>query len=219
MVVVQSLSCVPSLWLNGLQHDRLPCPSTTGACSNSCPLSCQLSNNLFSSLLLLPIISSRNRVFSNESVLPIRWSRFWSFSSASVLPVNIQGWFPLGLACLIPLLSKGVSRVFSNTTFQKHPFFSTLRVHHVKCQTLWITSWNQDCNSLWYAGNIILIIQSKEELKSLLMKVKEESEKPGLNLNIQKRSIIATAPINSWQKVKTVTNFIFLGSKITADGD
>ena len=61
--------------------------------------------------------------------------------------------------------------------------------------------------------------QSEEELKSPLMKVKEESEKPGLNLNIQKRSIIATAPINSWQKVKTVTNFIFLGSKITVDSD
>ena len=63
----------------------------------------------------------------------------------------------------------------------------------------------------------------KEELKSLLMKVKEESEKPVLKLNIQKTKIMASGPITSWEidgeKVKTVTDFIFLGSKITADGD
>ena len=65
--------------------------------------------------------------------------------------------------------------------------------------------------------------ESKEELKSLLMKVKEESEKVGLKLNIQKMKIIASSPITSWQingeTMETVTNFIFLGSKITADGD
>ena len=65
--------------------------------------------------------------------------------------------------------------------------------------------------------------ESEEELKSLLMKVKEESEKPGLKLNIQKMKIMASGPITSWQidgeTVKTVTGFIFLGSKITADGD
>ena len=65
--------------------------------------------------------------------------------------------------------------------------------------------------------------ESQEELKSLLMKVKEESEKPGLKLNIQKNKIMASDPITSWQidgeKVKTMTDFIFLGSKITADGD
>ena len=65
--------------------------------------------------------------------------------------------------------------------------------------------------------------ESKEELKSLLMKVKEESEKAGLKLNIQKTKIMASGPITSWQtdgeKVETVTDFIFLGSKITADGD
>ena len=65
--------------------------------------------------------------------------------------------------------------------------------------------------------------ESKEELKSLLMKVKEESEKVGLRLNIQKTKIMASGPINSWQidgkTVETVTDFIFLGSKITADGD
>ena len=65
--------------------------------------------------------------------------------------------------------------------------------------------------------------ESKEELKSLLMKVKEESEKAGLKLNIQKTSIMATSPITSWQidgeTMETVTDFIFLASKITADGD
>ena len=65
--------------------------------------------------------------------------------------------------------------------------------------------------------------ESKEELKSLLMKVKEESEKVCLKLNIQKTNIMASGPITSWQKdgetVETVTDFIFLGSKITADGD
>ena len=65
--------------------------------------------------------------------------------------------------------------------------------------------------------------ESKEELKSLLMKVKEESEKAGLKLNIQKTKFMASSPITSWpvdgEKVKIVTNFIFLGSKITADGD
>ena len=65
--------------------------------------------------------------------------------------------------------------------------------------------------------------ESEEELKSLLMKVKEESEKVGLKLNIQKTKIMASCPITSWQiegkKVETVTDFIFLGSKITADGD
>ena len=65
--------------------------------------------------------------------------------------------------------------------------------------------------------------ERKEELKSLLMKVKEESEKSGLKLNVQKTKIMTSGPINSWQidgkKMETVTNFIFLGSKITADGD
>ena len=78
-------------------------------------------------------------------------------------------------------------------------------------------------NNLRYADNNILMAQSKEELKSLLMKVKEESEKVGLKPNIQKTKIMASGPISSWQTdgdaVVTVTDFIFLGSIITADGD
>ena len=68
-----------------------------------------------------------------------------------------------------------------------------------------------------------LMVESEEELKSLLMKVKEESEKVSLKLNIQKTKIMASGPITSWQidgeTVETVTDFIFLGSKVTADGD
>ena len=76
---------------------------------------------------------------------------------------------------------------------------------------------------LRYADDTTLMAESKEELKSLLMKVKEESEKSGLKLNIQKTKIMVFCPITSWQIdgkiMETVTDFIFLGSKITADGD
>ena len=78
-------------------------------------------------------------------------------------------------------------------------------------------------NNLGFANDTTLIAESEEELKSLLMKVKEESEKVGLKLNIQKTKIMASVPITSWQidgeKMETVTDFIFLCSKITADGD
>ena len=78
-------------------------------------------------------------------------------------------------------------------------------------------------NNLRYADDNTLMAESEEELKSLLMKVKEESEKVGLKLNIQKMKIMASGPITSWQidgeTVETVTDFIFGDSKITADGD
>ena len=78
-------------------------------------------------------------------------------------------------------------------------------------------------NNLRYADDSSLMAESKEELKSLLMKVKEESEKAGLKLSIQKTKIMAPGPITSWQideeTMETVSDFIFLGSKITADGD
>ena len=75
-------------------------------------------------------------------------------------------------------------------------------------------------NNLRYADDITLMAESEEELKSLLMKVKVESEKVGLKLNIQKRKIMASGPITSWEiDGETVADFIFLGSKITADGD
>ena len=81
----------------------------------------------------------------------------------------------------------------------------------------------RNINNLRYADVTILMAESKEELKSLMMKVKEESEKAGLKLNIQKTKIMASSPITSRQidgeTMETVTDFLFLGSKITADGD
>ena len=81
----------------------------------------------------------------------------------------------------------------------------------------------RNINSIRYAEDTTLMAESEEELKSLLMKVKEDSEKVGLELNIQKTKIMASSPITSWQidgeTVETVADFIFLGFKITADGD
>ena len=81
----------------------------------------------------------------------------------------------------------------------------------------------RNINNLRYADGTTLMAESEEELKSLLMKVKEESEKVGLRLNIQKTKIMASSPIISWEidgeTVETVADFIFAGSKITADGD
>ena len=78
----------------------------------------------------------------------------------------------------------------------------------------------RNINNLRYADNTTLMAESKEELKSLLMKVKEESGKVDLKLNIQKTKIMASGPITSWEMDgETVADFIFLGSKITADGD
>ena len=81
----------------------------------------------------------------------------------------------------------------------------------------------RNINNLKYADDITLMAESEEELKNLLMRVKEENEKAGLKLSIQKTKVMTSGPITSWQikaeKVETVTDFIFLGSKITADGD
>ena len=81
----------------------------------------------------------------------------------------------------------------------------------------------RNINDLRYADDTTLMVESKEELKSLLMKVKEETEKAGLKLNIQKTKIMASSPITSWQidgeTMQTVSDFILGGSKITADGD
>ena len=101
------------------------------------------------------------------------------------------------------------------------------RVHHRKCQAGWSTSWNQDAgrniNNLKHANDTTLMAESKEEPKSLLMKVKEESGKAGLKLNIQKTKIMAPISITSWQikgeTMEVVRDFILGSSKITADGN
>ena len=87
----------------------------------------------------------------------------------------------------------------------------------------WIKIARRNINNLRYAYDTTLMAENEEELKSLLMKVKEEREKDDLNLNIKKTKIMASGPITSWQrdgqKVEIVTDFVFLGSKITVDGD
>ena len=118
-----------TLWLRGLQHVRLPCPSPTpGAYSNSCPLSQWCHPTL--SFSVIPF-SSHLQSFPASGSFPM--SQFFTSGgqgtgdsdSASVLPMNIQDWFPLGWTGWISLQSKGLSRVFSNTTVQKHQFFGT----------------------------------------------------------------------------------------------
>ena len=114
-----------TLWPQGLQHSRLPCPSLSPrVCSDSCPLSqwCYLTISSCHPLLLLSSVFPSIRVFSNESVLRASGGQSVG-TAASVLPMNIHGWFPLGLTGWISFLSKGLSRVFSNTTVWKHQFF------------------------------------------------------------------------------------------------
>ena len=123
--LVQLLSCVWLTACQGLQHARPPCPSPTpGACSSSCPSRwwCHptISTSVvpFSSCLQsFPASGSflRSQFFTSDGIA--------ASASALVLPMNIQGWFPLGLTGLISLLSKGLLRLFSNTTVQKHQFF------------------------------------------------------------------------------------------------
>ena len=87
----------------------------------------------------------------------------------------------------------------------------------------WIKIVRRNINNLRYADDTTLMAESEEELKSLLMEVKEQSEKDGLKLNIQKTNIMASGPVTSWQidgeTMETVTDFILRDSKITADGD
>ena len=108
------------------------------------------------------------------------------------------------------------------------PFiFNLYAGHHAKCRLheaqAGIKISKRNINNLRYADDTTLMAESKEELKSFLMKVKEESEKVGLKLNIQKTKIMASSPITSWEidgeTAVTVADFIFLGSKITADSD
>ena len=86
-----------------------------------------------------------------------------------------------------------------------------------------VTNAGRNINNLRYTDDTILMAENEEELKNILMKVKEESEKVGLKFNIQKTKIMTSSPITSWQidgeTIKTLTDFIFLGCKITANGD
>ena len=116
-----------SLWPYGLHHARLPCPSPTpGACSNSCALSRWCHPTISSSVV--PFSSCPQSFPASGSFLISHYFASGGqiigvSASASILPMNIQDWFPLGWTGWISLQSKGLSRVFSNTTVQKHQFF------------------------------------------------------------------------------------------------
>ena len=117
-----------SLWPHGLQHARPPCPSPSPrACSNSCPLSRWCRPTISSSVTLF---SSRLQSFPASESFPVSQLSVSGGQSirvsalASVLPINAQDWAPLGWTGWVSLQSKGLSRVFSNTTVQKHQFFS-----------------------------------------------------------------------------------------------
>ena len=115
-----------SLWPHGLQHASLPCPSPTpGAYSNSCPLSQWCHPTISSSVIPFSHLQSfpASGSFQMSQLFASGGQRIEVSASASVLPMNIQDWFPLGWTGLIKLQSKGLSRVFSNTTVQKHQFF------------------------------------------------------------------------------------------------
>ena len=119
-----------SLQPHGLQHSRLPCTSPSSrVCSNSFMSveSVMPSNHLIlcRPLLLLPSIFPSIRVFSNDSALHIRWPKYWSFSFNISHSNEYSGLMSLGLTGWISLQSKGLSRIFSNTTAQKHQFFGT----------------------------------------------------------------------------------------------
>ena len=127
-LVLFSLSVVSdSLWPYGLQDTRLPCPSPTPeACSNSCPSTQWCHPTISSSVVPFSCLQSfpASGSFSGCQFFASGGRSIGISASASVHPMNIQDWFPLGLTGLLSLQSKGLSRVFSNTTIQNHQFFS-----------------------------------------------------------------------------------------------
>ena len=161
------------------------------------------SNHLmFCHHLLLPSIFPRIRVFSNESALCIKWPNYWTVSF-SINPSNEYS----------GLISFGIDWHYAE--------YIMWNARLDESQAL-IKIWG-NINSLTYADYIILMAESEEKLKNLLMRVKEENEKAGLKLTIWKTKIMASGPVTSCQIegeiVEAVTDFIFLGSKITADSD
>ena len=139
-----------SLRPHGLQHDRLPCPSpTSGAYSNSCPLSQWCHPDISSSVI--PFSSCPQSLPASGS---FQMSQFFAWGGqsirASVVPMNTQDWSPLGWTSWVSLQSKGLSRVFSNSTVQKHPFFSTQLSSQSSCH---IRKWWLEKPELWLDGN------------------------------------------------------------------
>ena len=201
-------------------------------------------------LFLLPSIFPSIRVFSNKSVLHIRWLKYWNFSF-SISPSNEYSGLisfrilkemgiPDHLTCLLRNLyvtvrtrhettdwfqiRKGVHQgcILSPCFFNLHAEYIIRNAGLDEVQA-GIKIAGRYNNNLRYAYDTTLLAESEEELKSLLMKVKEESEKVGLKLNIQKTKVMASGPIISWridgETVETMRDFILGGSKITTDGD
>ena len=148
-----------SLWPHDLQHTRLPCPSPSpGACSNSCQLSQWCHPTISSSVIPF---SSCLQSFPASGSFPVSQlcasgdQSIGASASASVLPMNIQDWFPLGLIGLTSLQSKRLSIVFSNTTFQKHQFFSSQSSLWSKLSHPYMTTGKTIDLTIWtFVGNV-----------------------------------------------------------------
>ena len=160
-ISVQSLFVTNSLWRHGLQHARLPCPSPSPrACSNSCSFSWWYHPIISSSV---NPFSSHLQSFPASGSSPV--SQFFTSGgqsigvSASVFPMDIQDWFPLGLTGWISLQSKGLSRVFSNTTVQKHQFFSAqLSLRSNSHIHTWLTGKTKALTRWTFVGKVIFLL-------------------------------------------------------------
>ena len=142
-----------SLQSHGLQHAGPPCPSLSPrACSNSCPLSRWCHPTILSSVISFSSCLQSfpaSGSFLISQLFTSGGQRIEASASASVLPVNMQGWFPLGLTGLISMLSKGLSRVFSNTTVRRHQFYSP---QPFLLSSSHIHTWLLKKTSLWLYG-------------------------------------------------------------------
>ena len=189
------------------QHARPPCPSPTpGVHPNPCPLSRWCHPTISSSVLPFsscPQSFLASGSFQMSQLFTSGGQSIGVSASTSVLPMNTQDWSPLG-DWFDLLAIQGTLK-------------SLLQHHSSKATSCKMPAWMK------HKLESRLLAESKEELKSLLMRVKEESEKARLKFSIQKTEIMASSPITSWQidgrTMKTVKDFIFLGSKITADDD
>ena len=234
-----------SLQSHGLQHARFPVhhqlPELARTHVHQVGDAIQPSRAL-SFPFLLPSIFPSIGDFSNESVLCIRWSNYWSFIFSISPSIEYSGLLSFRIDWLDLHAVQGTLKSLSQHHCLKasilrcsaffmvqlsHPYITagktialTRRTFVSKVMSLLLIQRN--INNLRYADDTTLMAESKEELKNLLMKVREESEKAGLKLNIQTK-IMASGHITLWQideeTMETVTDFIFLGPKITADGN
>ena len=155
MINVQLISCVQLVWPYGLQHARLPCPSPSfWVCSDSYSLRQWYHPTISSSIVpfsTCPQSFPASRSFPMSQLFTSGAQCIGASDLASVLPMNIHGWFPLGLTGLISLLSKGLSRVFSNTTVWKHQFFGAQPLQ----SSSHICTWLLEKPQLWLYGPLL----------------------------------------------------------------